>query len=205
MLMLTGGRTSFISLLLIFSFFILKYLQETKTRIKTWTFGLVIVMVLGMFVTNSIQFSNAWESASNDSWDRTKLWESAIQATPDMLLGVGTGDYKSVLNNFYLSHNLQEFADLNYNAHNQFIQILFSNGMLGLIALMLMLGRPLYLSVQHHNVLGTLTFFPFFIYAMTEVFLGRYQGVIFFAILHQAFVVHDQTSTPSFSLKISDF
>jgi hypothetical protein len=30
--------------------------------------------------------------------------------------------------------------------------------------------------------------FPFVIYGMTEVFLGRYQGVVFFVLCHQIVV-----------------
>ena len=44
------------------------------------------------------------------------------------------------------------------------------------------------LSFKNNNSFGVLVFFPFLIYGVTEVFLGRYQGVIFFALLHQVFI-----------------
>jgi O-antigen ligase len=199
-LMLTGGRTSFISMLLVFSFFILKYLQEEKTRMKTLTFCMVAFMTIGMFAISSMDFSDKWKFERDDSWERSVLWESAIKATPG-LWGVGTGDYRKSLNEYYLSHNLTEFADASANSHNQFIEILFSNGLLGLFSFLLLLIRPLYLSGRRRNILGILTFFPFFIYGMTEVFLGRYQGVVFFAFLHQVFITHYQRQAPSFTLK----
>jgi O-antigen ligase len=184
-LMLTGGLTAFVSMLFVFSFFVLKFLLEEKTKTQTLTFGVVVLLTVCMFALNSFPAQE-----KNDYWERFALWESALHASPDLIFGVGTGDYRKVLNDYYVSHNLSRFADSNFNSHNQFIEILFSNGLIGVVALCLLLGRPLYLSVQNQNVLGTLIFFPFIIYGMTEVFLGRYQGVVFFALLHQTFVTH---------------
>jgi len=149
-----------------------------------------------MFVFNTINLKE-----KNDYWERLVLWESALKATPDMIWGVGTGDYKNVLNEYYVSHDLSKFADSSFNSHNQFIEVLFSNGLIGVVSLLLLVGRPLYLSVRNQNVLASLTFFPFIIYGMTEVFLGRYQGVVFFALLHQSFVTYYLSHKPSFSLK----
>jgi len=148
------------------------------------------------FVLNTINLEE-----KNDYWERFVLWESALDATPDIIFGVGTGDYKKVLYEYYVSHKLYEFADSGFNSHNQFIEIFFTNGLVGVVALIIMLGRPLYLSVRNQNILGTLTFFSFFIYGMTEVFLGRYQGVVFFALLHQSFVTYYLSHKPAFPLR----
>jgi O-antigen ligase len=135
----------------------------------------------------------------NDSWDRFILWRSAIQANSDYLTGVGTGDYKIVLNEFFREHNQEMFARESFNSHNQFIQIFFSNGFFGLAALTLMLLRPLYLAFKHNDQMGILILFPFLIYGMTEVFLGRYQGVVFYALLHQIFISFYLSSKQSFN------
>jgi hypothetical protein len=66
-----------------------------------------------------------------------------------------------------------------------------------------MIVRPIYLSVRNRNILGTLIFFPFLIYGMTEVFLGRYQGVVFFALLHQLFMALYHSQAARFPLKES--
>jgi len=152
--------------------------------------------MVSMFIFNTINLKE-----KNDYWERFVLWESALNATPDIIFGVGTGDYKKVLYEYYVSHKLYEFADSGFNSHNQFIEIFFTNGLVGVVALIIMLGRPLYLSVRNQNILGTLTFFSFFIYGMTEVFLGRYQGVVFFALLHQSFVTYYLSHKPAFPLR----
>ncbi len=196
-LMLTGGLTTFMSILLILSFFSLKYVLDKTNKIKVAIFSLVGIMLATMFVFSFIY--KALDSDLHkitDHWERSVLWESAIKASPNYVLGVGTGDYKKVLNQFYRDHDLLTYADLSFNAHNQFIQVFFSNGLLGLACLVLLLGRPFYMSIKRQYLLGALIFFPFFIYGMTEVFLGRFQGVVFFALLHQSFIVFYEKSSP---------
>lgn len=198
-LMLSGGRTAYLSLLFVFSFFILKYLFEGEAlRMKKIAFAMVSIFLISMLVINHYNFNTSSEKASEngDYWERLILWKSAIEANPDILFGVGTGDYKKVMNDYYNANSLAQFAQDSFNAHNQFLQLFFSNGLIGLSSILLLIGRPLYLSVSHQNVLGILVFFSFLIYGMTEVFLGRYQGVVFFALLHQIFVTEINSGTP---------
>lgn len=194
-LFLTGGQTAFISLLFVFSFFILKFFTEEVTSEKRVVTGLIILMLTCMFLITFIEKGNR-VLAMNDSWERAILWESAVSAVANPLLGVGTGDYKMALNDYYATHNLTQFVPESYNAHNQFIQLLFSNGILGVLAFCFMVGRPLYLAVKNKNILAILCMFPFLIYGMTEVFLGRYQGVVFFALLHQVFIMEMNLDRP---------
>lgn len=200
MLMLTGGRTSYISLLMIFSFFILKYILEEDAKGKKVVFFIVVILLISLLGISSIDYFRNALSTQNDYWERASLWKSAIDANPNPLIGVGTGDYKTVLNAYYQSHHLAKFAIDSVNSHNQFIQIYFSNGLLGLISLIILIGRPLYLSTRIQNTLGILLMFPFLTYGITEVFLGRYQGVVFFALIHQL-IIHQLYSTkPSIPL-----
>jgi O-antigen ligase len=190
-LLLTGGQTVFISILFIFSFFVSKYLLEQKTKRTSFAIALVLILLGCMFsIVLFFQTSAEFRSLSNqnDYWERMALWKSAIAANTNPLFGVGTGDYNLVLNEYYRGHEMNHFAEENFNSHNQFIQMYFSNGLVGLFSLLLVLGRPLYISVTQRNLLGILLYFPFLMYGVTEVFLGRYQGVVFLALVHQILV-----------------
>jgi O-antigen ligase len=201
MLILTGGKTAYVSVLMIFSFFILKYLLEDITKEKKIVFSVIVILLISLFVFSSINSFDIEFSQQNDYWERSLLWESAILANPNPIVGVGTGDYKTALNAYYQSHGMVEFAKGSFNSHNQFIQVYFSNGLIGLMALVFLVGRPLYLSVRSQNTLGILLIFPFIIYGVTEVFLGRYQGVVFFALLHQIVIYQHYSTRSSFTLK----
>jgi O-antigen ligase len=205
-LLLTGGQTSFISLLLTFSFFVSKYLLDQKTKRTSMVAMLVLSLSIGWFgLTFLFQNSDLFRSISdqNDYWERMSLWESAIRANSNPWFGVGTGDYNLILNEYYRSHDMANFASENMNAHNEFIQMYFSNGLVGLVALLLILSRPLYLAVRYQNLLAILLYFPFIVYGITEVFLGRYQGVVFLSFVHQLFVSHSLASKPMTIANIS--
>lgn len=190
-LTLTGGQTTLVSILFIFSFFIFKYsTDEIKSGQKSITAGLVVVLLIAMFSINVR--TNSENKHFSDSWDRVIIWEAALKSSPNLFFGVGIGKAKTILNNYYIANNLGEYAFKGYNSHNQFIEALLENGVFGLLALMILLGRPLYLSFKSNNVLGILILYPFIIYGITEVFLGRYQGIVFYAILHQSVVISSE-------------
>ncbi|MCX8492174.1 MAG: O-antigen ligase family protein, partial [Cyclobacteriaceae bacterium] len=146
----------------------------------------------------SLQMNSEFRSLSNqnDYWERIDLWQSAIHANTNPLIGVGTGDYNLVLNEYYRTHAMAQFADGNLNSHDQFIQLYFSNGILGLLGFLIILARPLYLSVRAQKLLGILLYFPFLIYGITEVFLGRYQGVVFLSFVHQILISNNMVAKP---------
>jgi O-antigen ligase len=178
-LMLTGGKTAFISLLLTFAFFVLKFILEDKITHKRTVFTAVCGMLVTLFIVNAVE---DW-SFEGDYWERMVLWESAIRANPNPAIGVGTGDFSQVLNEYYRAHGLTQFAAGYYNAHNQFIQAYLTHGIFGLSLFLVLMARPIYFGAKNHDTLTILIFFPFLIYGMTEVFLGRYQGVILFTLI----------------------
>ena len=189
MIILTGSSTAIVGILFSLLYFVLKFIYEVKRTKSQWVvFSISVFFLMFLLAQNSLNLFGQYGIQQEDYWERFVLWESAIHAMPNWVIGVGTGDYTSVLNEYYRSHDLSSFALANYNPHNQFIETLFSVGIPGLAALLVLIGRPMYMAVKSQNIIGFLSIFPFLIYGMSEVFLGRYQGVVFFALLHQAFV-----------------
>ncbi|MFM7857343.1 MAG: O-antigen ligase family protein, partial [Flammeovirgaceae bacterium] len=163
MLILTGGQTSFVSILLIFSFFTLKYTLEKKTKRDTIVFSFIVIMIISIFSFISVlQNNERFHSLANqnDYWERMILWESAVKANSRPLTGEGTGDYMDVLNEYYRSHGLSQFAEGNLNSHNQYVQMYLTHGLLGLISFILLLAKPLYTSLKIRDPLCILLFFP---------------------------------------------
>lgn len=184
-LMLTGGRTSFISILMIFSYFILINFPSLSISRSSTTFVLVIAMTIGLFAMSNLLYKG---EAISDSWERFDLWAAGVHANDDVLLGVGTGSGRLALNEYYRKNGLMQFAEDNMNAHNEYLQTYLSHGIIGLTVLMILIGRPLFLGFKANYSMAILVIFPFVIYGVTEVFLDRYQGIVFFAFLHQLLV-----------------
>jgi len=201
MLLLTGGHTAFIGFLLVGSYFVMKFFTDTNNTYTRVGFAMVLMMVVTLFYVTATGHVDRNEVLSDDGWDRYILWESAVRATPG-IFGVGTGDYRQAIQDYYLSQNLDEFAGEAYNAHNQFIQLLFSNGIPGVLALIILLIHPLYVVYKDQNTIGLLTLFPFVIYSVTEVFLGRYQGVVLFAVVHQLWLTYHYSGTVNIRINL---
>lgn len=199
-LLLTGGKTAFIGMILSLSFFALKFLLDIRSLKKIYVVSSVSLILAAFMYISTSEYFHEILSKRTDYWERSILWKSAIEANPNALLGVGTGDYKDVLNKYYETRGMKQYANGSFNSHNQFIQLYFSNGILGLVALIVIIGRPLYLAFKVQNSLGILIIFPFIIYGMTEVFLGRYQGVVFFILCHQIVISQYYSTRPEFIL-----
>jgi O-antigen ligase len=201
LLLLTGGHTAFIGFLLVCAYFVMRFFTDKNNTYTRVGFAVVLVMVISLFIVSSTGRVDRNEVLSDDGWDRYILWESAVRATPG-IFGVGTGDYRQAIQEYYVAQNLDEFAGEAYNAHNQFIQILFSNGIPGVLALIILLIHPLYVVYKDQHVIGLLTLFPFIIYSVTEVFLGRYQGVVLFAVVHQLWLTYHYSGKISMKMKL---
>lgn len=186
-LMLAASRTAYVGVLFILSFYVLKFLFNNSIKSHKYVAILSSFLLFAMLLINHYNWNDSRTDSRSgtDYWERFPLWQAALQANPNPLFGVGTGDYKAVLNQYYLQQGMKLFATDSYNSHNQFIQIYFSNGILGLLILCILICRPLYLSFIVQNQLGIIIIFPFIIYGITEVFLGRFQGIIFFVFCHQ--------------------
>lgn len=186
-LIFTSGKTSYAGLLVIFSYFLLRSILEEMNSYRWLVLGLIAIMIFVIFMVHTSNYFADFVK-EGDYWERFSLWKAAIHANTNWLLGVGTGDYKVVLNAYYKLHGMENYASGNYNSHNQFIQIYFVHGLLGLVAILIVILRPIYLAVKNRQVLGVLLFFPFIIYGFNEVFLDRYQGVVFLAFVHQLII-----------------
>jgi O-antigen ligase len=195
-LVLTGGQTSLISLLLVFSFFLLNSILSAKGSRSYFVTIVTIIMICIVFLANMIEGDNVY-SEVDDSWERFHLWESGVKANDNFFFGVGTGDAGAVLKNYLAENGLEKFANSNANTHNQLIEIFLSHGMTGVIAFLILVGRPLFLSYKIRDTLGILIQYPFVVYSVTEVFLGRYQGVVVFALVQTIAICHSYANTDS--------
>jgi O-antigen ligase len=181
-LLFSSSKTTFITLMLVLSFFLFRFLNEEKTKKKKWVVGIAVVMLVTVFAIQLGGFS--W--SQGDVWDRVVLWDASINAIPDIVVGAGTGADQNALARYFRSHDLEQYAIEGLNAHNQVLQVLLANGLMGLFGFLAMLVYPLYRAAKSQNMLTVISIFPFVVYGVTEVFLGRYQGIVFFAFLHQA-------------------
>ena len=109
-----------------------------------------------------------------------------------LLFGTTEGDIKTIRREAYETKGYYNLAKLNYNAHNQFIEVLATYGIVGFIFFLALLFHPLFKKNYHPY------FAPFLLVAittfLTETVLNRQQGILGFMFLYALY-------THSFPLK----
>lgn len=140
----------------------------------------------------------------NGVTQRVFFWKNGIEIiSRSPLFGYGTGDanieFKKQYERLLLEHPdytpsvinaIHFFARHQYNAHNQFLQVLILFGFFGLAIFILLLARSYYIAFLERNVLHfsllTIVFFACF----TECILDRQIGIEFFSFFNCLFMFH---------------
>ena len=180
--------------------------QKYKKPNQNRYLGFVVAGVLLIFVTISLTNPRVnnylkWRSgnqvgAVNLKDDRLIIWNSVSNILKqNILLGVGTGDIQDELNKEYLKTGSPRLAEANTNAHNQYIEIVLENGLIGLILFLSLFAMMFYISIIEKNILYLMFLLIVFFSFMFETMLNRLAGVSFFA-LFSFLLIHVRSGLP---------
>jgi len=108
-------------------------------------------------------------------------------------LGYGLGSVKNHLDLCYIDKNI-DLSKKNYNSHNQFLSVVLTAGIIGLIIFLISIYKIYRLLLQRKSVLGIaiLTFFLFNF--LTENVIEREHGVIIYSFLLSFFLFQKDES-----------
>jgi O-antigen ligase len=125
-------------------------------------------------------------SSLNDSFktfSRHSIWDSALSVIKkNILFGVGTGDASNELKKEFISKGYSDGLYDNLNAHNQFLEVLLENGVIGLLVFLALFGYMVYLSVNQRNLIYGLFVILMLIFFIFETVLNRLAGITFFSL-----------------------
>ena len=107
-------------------------------------------------------------------------WDSALENLP---WGVGTGDGDEKIMQKYHENGHWEYKNHRYNAHNQFLSSLLTNGIPGIIIVLFFFYAVLGLAVKHRDIFLLTLFLLMFLNCLVECMFDRRAGVDFFAIM----------------------
>jgi O-antigen ligase len=115
--------------------------------------------------------------------NRIYIWKSALVIIgKNLLFGVGTGDATEELKAEYLRRGYNDGYYDNLNAHNQFLEILLENGLIGLLFFSVILGFMIYHAFLYNNIVFGLYIITVLIFFIFETMLNRIAGVTFFPL-----------------------
>lgn len=183
-------------------------IDKKKAFILIFSFGLFITSLVILFpkvlkrfesvkqteyrFDNPNQINHFNGEINKENWNglntRLAIWNCAwdeIKKNP--IIGCGIGGVQPNLIKNYKSKNFNFAINSNYNSHNQYLDILLSNGFVGLSVFLFFIGYLIFNAIQTRNWLLLGIVLIFMISCLTENILSRNQGVFiiwgFFSIL----------------------
>ena len=116
---------------------------------------------------------------------RKEHWLSVLETIKynGLLFGGGTGNDRNFLFNQYKDRKLTSAYIEEYNAHNQYLEIILDYGLFGFACFTFLLLYIYYYQLKYKDVLTLLILNTFVIFFMTESLLNRQSGIMLFAIL----------------------
>jgi len=191
-LVILATRMAFIALLFIVFIYAVYILRKNKEkRVIIVTIGVLFILVTSLLLSqnngfkfklkqlkniNGLQY-NKYDASGVSS--RIAKWNTAITIGKEHLFfGVGTGDLpEQMMKQFYkldcLSCKVQKYN----NPHNQYLDSFARNGVLGLVALLFLLGYTAYVAVKSKNIYYIMFVTVFVVTLIPECLLNREKGV----------------------------
>lgn len=185
-----SSRASLLAaLLLVPLFFLYKFYKRGKLKFAIVGILLILFLLVPVILMNkkvNIYVKDVAESSLSEVVNkdiRVIIWKASFNIIEkNFLLGVGTGDVKAELNNEYRKIGNQAIIEQEYNVHNQFIEVLLENGLIGLLILVSIFCYMLYIAFTGKNMLYLFFLLMVLIFFFFETMLNRLAGVSFFAL-----------------------
>lgn len=127
---------------------------------------------------------------------RRIIWEASKEAAIDNLpWGVGTGDGNDIIVKYYHKNGYWLSSEHPFNAHNQFLFALLTNGIPGIIIILFFFCTPLGLAIRHKDILLLSLFLLMTLNCLVECMFDRRAGVDFFAVMIPLFIIRTHIYT----------
>lgn len=197
-IILLSSRTTIAAMfiVLILKLLMLKKLNFRKLIIlvtASLIFGTVLTFSLPTLKNRTFNLVANVSSYSGTSF-RFKIWKNTIEVFDESkFIGHGIGKSQNILMDQYHKVNFRRAYLGNFNAHNQYLQTLIDSGILGFLSLIAMLFSFAMCSKFGSNL--SLISILVFITLLTESFLIRQGGIVFYCLIVNLLLVVEKNDT----------
>ena len=184
------SRAGIIALILLLIFAGLYWINRKKIRYLSSLIFVITLFLAPVFIIKNIdiQFNRMNTLIKSLKQDMSKdirilIWQNAWEvAVENLPFGTGIGDIHDELNRVYEANGFDILQKRNYNAHNQYLEVLVGNGILGLLSLLSLFLFSFIYGIKNRDILlpvfvATVSFFFLF-----ESILERKAGGDFIAL-----------------------
>lgn len=188
---LTSARIIFILSILSIVFSILFTVKSNSKRVIAILFTGFISVSFILTIPSFKQKFNQFLEVEKIGFDRNnyrsissrfgKIEASLEVIKNNLWFGTGTGDVKDELVKEYKKMNFVMGYKYRYNPHNQFLENLVRNGLIGgSICILVIYFLPMYISIRQKNILLTAFIFIVCGVSLTESILDLHKGITFY-------------------------
>ncbi len=193
---LLSSRAALLAIVLTVPIYFINRVKNNINFIVSF-FGILMLFVVFFSVLNGNARFNYYSQKLRGSSlkeflmldERGNLWKSAIHVIDkNIILGVGTGDLKEeLLKEYNKNANVQRLS-FSYNAHNEYLEILLENGIIGLILFLSIMAWIFFISLKKKNILYTIFIITCLIFFLFESMLSRLAGISYFTVFSFLFL-----------------
>jgi O-antigen ligase len=160
-----------------------------KSRLIWVIFIVVLIFSLPLFRKNDRVnillkgFSKEQKFDLKKQDERIIVWKAAMNVIKkNPIMGVGIGDVRTELVEEYDRIGEYKISRQRLNAHNQFLEVLLENGIVGILIFISLFGYMIFIAINEKRLLYGLFVFMMLVFFMFETVLYRLAGVSFFPL-----------------------
>ncbi|MDC8002353.1 O-antigen ligase family protein [Aequorivita todarodis] len=185
----TSSRIGLICLIVMIAVTIFRKLELKKIFYLIGFVALLAILSIKFDYLGS-KFAMVVDTQGNVTLDRYPRWIailSEFKERGNWVLGIGTGDAQALYDLSYSKGNFTIALNNHYNAHNQYLEFLVSNGILGIF----IYSMALLFFLWKTNLKGeAMSFFIIItLFSFSESIFGISKGVFIFAFFYSFFVL----------------
>lgn len=183
-LILLSRKGSIIAFFLILIYyFILNKKNVLKILFIIFT-SIILIFTIPELKNRFLELTDSEKQNNSSTAIRELIIENSLKLTLESkFIGFGAGSVQKELNKQYYENKNFSFIKENYNAHNQYVQIILTVGFVGFL---IFLTAMFYLTINlnyNKNYFGVASLIYFYILFITESYLQRQNGIIFFSLI----------------------
>jgi O-antigen ligase len=182
-------------------YFLLKFKQNGKGKylwIVVVLFALALLPVIKKNQRVGILYEKILHSRDESGAKanpRLIIWDITLNMVRDnLLIGVGIGDVRNELSAEFIKIGEKDLSKDRYNVHNQFLEVLLENGIIGFSIFLMIFILMSYIAISDNNILYGFFILIIILFFMFETVLYRLAGVTFFSLF--SFLITHLSSEP---------
>jgi O-antigen ligase len=180
-----SSRASYLAVLLILPVFIWIKLKPKFNVLAVFSLIVLLGLVSLFYLKNqrvSIYFDKSLGPEIFQD-GRMEIWKSALKVVEkNPLFGAGIGDYYDAMDKEFKQSGFTTGYYKDFNAHNQYLEILCIAGISGFAIFLAILGLMIAFAVKDRNILYGAVIMMMLIFFSFESMLSRFAGNSFFAL-----------------------